>query len=326
MGNKVTKRVILHNHQSPGDILMLTILLRDWKKAYPEDLIRVNTSTDVFFENNPNVEKKELAPKVFDTNALNVEDRYDVSDNGWLKIMAHYSDETQFNRLVNNPYSIHKCGEHRKHFAYAMIGYVNSLLNLNIKLTSLKPDLYLTDEEKEPFEETPDKYWVVVPGGKQDYLRKIWSKNNWDKLFDMFSNTNFVQIGGKEEDHIKPRFKKPNVINLSGRTSLREALSLIYNSQGVISPITFAMHAAAAFDKQCIVIAGGGEHHTWEAYSKEAGAKVPHNYLHTCGMLPCCKNGGCWTGDCENKASDGEQKCMKMITPEIVGNVLAGCL
>jgi ADP-heptose:LPS heptosyltransferase len=322
----LVKHLELNNHQSPGDILMLTALVRDWKLKYPNDLLRVNTSADSFFDNSPHIEHKEFVPKVFNTNSKDKSEQYDTSDSEWIKIMVHYSDESQFGRSVDNPYSVHKCGSHKKHFMYGMYGYINKLLGLNIKLTSLKPDIYLSNEEKEQFEGVPDNYWLVVPGGKPDYKRKIWAAHNWEELFKMFPQITFVQIGGREKDHIKPVFKVPNVINLSGKTSIRDVLSLIYNSQGVISPITFAMHAAAALDKRCIVIAGGGEHHTWESYSAKAGVKVPHDYLHTCGMLKCCKNGGCWCGDCINQDTNGEQECMKLINSKVVGEVLRSYL
>jgi hypothetical protein len=74
--------------------------------------------------------------------------------------------------------------------------------------------------------------------------------------------------------------------------------------------VTMAMHAAAAFNKPCVVIAGGREQWSWEAYTKDNrianmrlgdskwqcpnDGYVYHQYLHTIGQLDCCRTGGCW--------------------------------
>ena len=315
---EIFMKLILKNHQSPGDIMMFTSLVRDIKKAYPHFRLRVKSSADALFLNNPNIEETELVPRVFNTNAKEKSARADTTDDGWLAVDVHYGDETQLGKDVSNPYSIHKCGKHKKHFMNGMIGYMNKLLDLDIKLTELRPDIYLTEEEKKPLSGLSEKYWVVVPGGKPDYPRKIWPARNWDALFEILSDVNFVQMGGNEADHIKPQFRtRKNLTDLTGKTSIREVLSLIYNAQGVITPITFAMHVTACFpDKPCIVVAGGGEHHTWEAYPG-------HDFLHTCGVLPCCRDGGCWSGECSNKNTHtGEQRCMEMLTAEIVADIV----
>jgi ADP-heptose:LPS heptosyltransferase len=310
-------KVILRNHQAPGDILMLTSLVRDWKAKYPEHRIRVKTSTDMLFENNPLIEKVNIVPKAFNTNAVKLDDQKDLSDNGWLNIDVHYGDEEQLGKKVDNPWSIHKCGTHKKHFMYGMFGYVNTLLGLDIKLTELRPDVYLNPEENEKM--VQGDYWVVVPGGKPDYLRKIWAKRNWEELFNLLPDTKFVQVGGSEANHIKPVFNNKNVLNFTGHTILRQVLSLIHNAKGVICPITYAMHAASFWpEKKCIVIAGGGEHHTWEAYPG-------HDFLHTCGTLECCKDGGCWAGKCTNKNPEtDEQRCMELITADVVAEIVKG--
>jgi ADP-heptose:LPS heptosyltransferase len=68
---------------------------------------------------------------------------------------------------------------------------------------------------------------------------------------------------------------------------LRQFLCLIYHAAGVVCPVTAAMHAAAAFERPCVVIAGGREPPHWEMYPG-------HQFLHTVGQLPCCARGGCW--------------------------------
>ena len=113
----------------------------------------------------------------------------------------------------------------------------------------------------------------------------------------------------------------------------------MYHAAGVITCVSFAMHLSAAVEmhprynrqtRPTIVLAGGREPSVWEAYTN-------HAYLHTCGMLPCCENGGCWCSRVE-PLGDGDEKdtvnlcklpivsesgqtvpkCMDMITAEDV--------
>src|SRR5581483_1032213 len=107
---------------------------------------------------------------------------------------------------------------------------------------------------------------------------------------------------------------------------------------GVLCPVTFAMHLAAAVptragrppQRPCVVVAGGREPPHWEAYPH-------HQFLHTVGALSCCADGGCWKSRCQT-VGDGDEKdrrnlceqpvqvspdlriprCMTLITPEDV--------
>ncbi len=98
---------------------------------------------------------------------------------------------------------------------------------------------------------------------------------------------------------------------------IRQTFRLIKYSFGVITPISFTMHAAAAFRKPCIALAGGGEDVSWENYSYEG-----FNYLHTIGSFACCHAGGCWKSECDNVTTSGMQSCMAIITPELVSDLV----
>ena len=144
----------------------------------------------------------------------------------------------------------------------------------------------------------------------------------------------FVQVGSKGDHHPKLR----NVIDLCGKTSIRQLIRLVYHAEGILCPVTFCMHLAAAVptrperppNRPCVVIGGGREPPHWEAYPF-------HQYIHRVGMLPCCLEGGCWKartlplGDGDER--DGPEhlcvdvvgdlpKCMDMITAdEVIGRI-----
>ena len=137
-----------------------------------------------------------------------------------------------------------------------------------------------------------------------------------------------------------------NVVDLYNKTSFRELMRLIYHSDGVMCIVTCLMHLAAAFNKPCVVVAGGREANWWEEYTvanrltnmrkgqpqwtpPNPDNFIPHRYLHTMSLLDCCKTGGCWKSRiepggpsvCSKPVKHGNvtiPQCMQMIAPELV--------
>ena len=274
--------LLLRNHQSVGDIIMLTACVRDLKRWYPEINIGVNTSCDTLFENNPYLSSFKVGGDLID-----IKMEYPV---------------------------IHKLFERDVHFLHGFIEFINEKLSLRVKLTEFKGDIHLTDEEK-AWNPIGEPYWVMVAGGKPDFPAKIWRADSWQKVVNNVKKYRIVTIGGRESTHIHPHLD--GVIDMVGKTTIRQSLSLIYNSCGVVSPITYAMHAAACFDKPAVVVAGGREHWYWEKY-------WGHTFLHTIGLLDCCRNAGCWKNECENTTLEGHQKCLELINPIEVAEAIDG--
>jgi ADP-heptose:LPS heptosyltransferase len=225
---------------------------------------------------------------------------------------------------------------------HAIHGYIDSLgeqLEIEIRATEFKGDIYLSsDEERAPSavaqlvgQEVP--YWIVAAGGKYDIPIKWWESGRYQQVVDAFEGRIlFVQVGGKDDYH--PGLK--GVIDLRGRTSVRELVLLVHHAQGVLCGVTGLMHLAAAVPvrdpkaglRPCVVVAGGREPSHWEAYPH-------HQFIHTIGALPCCATGGCWKSHpvssppraggervkrgslCTNLVGE-LPRCMDMITPEDV--------
>jgi ADP-heptose:LPS heptosyltransferase len=220
---------------------------------------------------------------------------------------------------------------------HGFIEELNRQLHLEIRPTALKGDIYLSAEEKKApslvqqivGEELP--FWIIVAGGKFDFTVKWWHFRRWQAVVDHFrGRLLFAQIG--EEGHYHPPLR--GVLDLRGKTTLRELIRLVYHARGVFCPITSAMHLAAAVEtkpgnpnpRPCVVVAGGREPTTWFSYPH-------HRVLHTLGQLPCCATGGCWRsrtvplGDglefdqpthlCVD-VIDGLPHCMDLIRPEQV--------
>ena len=277
--------LLLKNHQSIGDVLTLTACVRDLKRWYPNINVGVSTSCNALFENNPYI-----------TTTFPVGEPL-------IDVRMEYP-------------LIHSLHERDVHFIHGFIDHLNDKFSLRVKLTEFKGDLHLSEKEKN-WKPVLDPYWVMVAGGKSDFPAKIWKADAWQTVVNNITSNEkglkVVTIGGAEHKKHHPQLK--GVVDMVGKTTIRQSLSLIYNSCGVVSPVTYAMHAAACFDKPAVIVAGGREHWFWEKYWN-------HHFLHTIGSLECCRDGGCWKSECDNRTVEGHQKCLELINPEEVARLI----
>lgn len=281
-------KFILKNHQCPGDLLMLTACVRDIKIWYPQIELDVDTSDSNMWLNNPNLTHLDKN----DPDVTELDMQYEI---------IHQSNE-----------NLHA------HFIHGFIEDFNKKTGFAVKLTQFKSDIYLTKEEKEEpvFDDQPEKFVLMLAGGKDDYKSKWWWKEAWTIVVQKCPDIQFIQIGKEADDHKHDVVESDNCINKIGQTSTRDMLRLVYQSVGTLSVVTAVMHMAAAFDRHAAVIAGGHEPWWWEKYPG-------HNYFHTIGRLPCCKFGGCWKGECENKNDKNRQRCLELIDPSIVAETIS---
>jgi len=299
---------IFENWLSPGDILMLTAAVRDLHRAYPGRFATdVRTSCPSLWENNPHVTP--MKSKVRGTRSL----------------VCHYP-------------LIHWANQRPYHFIHGFMEYLNQELGVQIRPTEFKGDIHLSPLERDapgPVEEIlgePRPYWVIAAGGKYDFTVKWWHRRRWQQGVDHFrGRLLFVQVG--EHKHYHPPLR--HVLDLRGKTNLRDLIRLVHHADGVVCPVTLHMHLAAAVPlpagrkrlRHCVVVAGGREPAHWEQYPG-------HHFLHTIGQLECCATGGCWKartvplGDgsrldnpdslCRQVTPGGLPRCMDMITAESV--------
>jgi heptosyltransferase-2 len=97
---------------------------------------------------------------------------------------------------------------------------------------------------------------VFAPGG--GFPEKLWPIERFASLADLLRPNPIVVIGGGQDRGAGDRLAElyPNVTNRAGALSLREAFRLIAGADGVVTNSSMAMHAAAAFDRPCLVLLG----------------------------------------------------------------------
>jgi ADP-heptose:LPS heptosyltransferase len=287
-----------------GDIVLLTAAVRDLHAGYPGKFITdARTSCAELWENNPH-----LTP--LDETASDV--------------TVLECDYPLINQSNQTPY----------HCIHGFSHFLNEHLGLAIRPTAFHGDLHLSNLEKSWYsqiheltgEDTP--FWIIAAGGKFDVTIKWWSTDRYQAVVDHFRDRiQFVQVGDLRHHH--PPLD--GVIDLRGKTDLRQLVRLVYHSQGILCGVTGLMHLAAAVerrdtgghDRPCVVVAGSREPAHWEAYPS-------HQFVHTNGLLSCGAE-GCWRsrvkplGDGDERDSPENlctqvvgdlPRCMEMISPE----------
>jgi hypothetical protein len=276
MGSLVERKLILKFQMAPGDVSMLTSLVRDLKLTYGDKyLVDIRTNFPGIWRHNPYLTSlNESMPGV---------ELVDLQRDCYLPAMKRAQR-----------------GE-RIHFVRAFHHTFELRTGIHVPLLFPRPDFHLTAQEKqEPL--IAGRYWIVVPGGKTDMTNKIWLQDRWQAVVDRLRpwGLRFVQEGATKPGCVHPPLN--NVLNTVGMTSIRDLMRNIYHADGVICNVTFMMHLAGGLERPCVVLGGGREEPWWEEYSNDWRAfgdqcepvRVPHRFLHTLGQLPCCRPHGCW--------------------------------
>jgi ADP-heptose:LPS heptosyltransferase len=261
---KIVFRAMVH----PGDLLMLTAALRDLHLAYPDRFISdVDTTCRQVWDNNPNVQP------------IN-------------RIETHH-----YLNVGYPPYSHSEINP--PHLTTRYHQRISELLGVEIKVTKKLPEVYLSEEEKDPgfllSLGLRQPYWVVIAGAKYDTTTKWWNPAYYQEVVDRLGGKiQFVQCGNSGDWHKSLK----NVVNMVGKTDIRQLTRLMYHADGVLCPVTFAMHLAAATPTRngqprgCVVIVGGRESPSLIQYPN-------HTLLHTIDQLSCCEKKGCWRYVCQ---------------------------
>jgi len=273
------KKFMLRFRMAAGDVTMLTALVRDIKLTYGDKyLIDVDTNYPALWHNNPYLTK--------------------MARNTVGLVSLDFNSRGTYRSSLGRA----RRGYH-EHFVTAFHREFARLTGIRVPCTAPKPDIHISEEEKKsPM--VSGRYWVIVPGGKSDMTTKIWPQHRYQEVVNRLRplGLRFVQEGATHKsEHMHTQLD--NALCLLGQTSVRDLIVNVYHAEGVVCGITFMMHLAAALDKPCVVLGGGREDVWWEAYNEfdnfkqfgpaASAVQMPHQYLHTQGLLPCCRK-GCW--------------------------------
>ena len=293
--------------------------MRDIHLTYPGEFeTDFHTTVTPVWDNNPYV------TKLWDHNAKSPK----IKQPGTQMITCQYGRGIR----EQNHETIHFCAYFHRDF--------EKQTGIKVPLHRPHGDIHLSEHEK-TVSPVNGRYWLILTGGKSDFTIKVWHTKHFQEVSDRLGamGLGVVQTGADHKTHWHPKLTGSHVIDLCGWGGFREFVQQIYHADGVICGVTAAMHIAAALGKPCVVIGGGREAWWWEAYCRENRGlgesrkllTVPHRFLHTIGLLECCKYAGCWRNKvvplgndkllCYKPIMTPEMpvaECMMMITPDVV--------
>ncbi len=179
------------------------------------------------------------------------------------------------------------------------------------------PQIFLTEEENnfyKNFTLEKNNYIVVAPGSK--WQTKKWTEEGFREVIKRLSEDfKIVLIGGKEDiqtsEKILEGLNIKNIINITGKTNLRQSFSIIKNAKALISNDSAPVHMAVAFNTPVVDIYGPT---TTDLgfYPYRNGIVVEIKNLN---CRPCGLHG-------HNQCPEKHFKCMKLISPDMVINSL----
>jgi hypothetical protein len=305
------EKLVLRAMVYPGDLLMLTGAIRDLHLAHPGRFVTdVETTCQELWDNNPYITP---------------------------------FDRTESHRYLNIGYPPYSHRESKpEHLSTRYHMKLGEALGVRIPVTKKLPEVYLTEDERSP--EFPKSlglrkpYWVLIAGAKYDTTTKWWNPAYYQKVVDRLDGQiDFVQCGSDSDWHLPVR----GAVNMVGKTDIRQLVRLVYHADGVLCPVTFAMHLAAAVptrngrSRSCVVLMGGRENPLLIQYPD-------HTLMHVVGRLSCCEQNGCWKYVCQEThvrqvtGSRCEKPvqitpslalplCMEMIQPDHVVDAILQC-
>ena len=259
-GMSTVRRIRIVHRTAPGDTVVLTQCVKSLMVTNPGAFkVSYCGNHPELFENNPYITK--------------------------LK-----SWEGQEVTLDYGPY-LQRGSDHCRHFVESFCIDLGRRLGVNCALQNFRGDIYLSDAEKKPWRGLPKRYWLVDAGCKPDMPIKRWSAKRFQEVVDTFAGRlSFVQIGVLNE-HEHPALR--GVVDLRGKTTLRDLVRVMHRAEGVLTPVSLPMHLCAAtpqpdggYNRGCVVIAGHRESRSWEAYNGHcylgADGRAPHRSHAPC--------------------------------------------
>lgn len=182
---------------------------------------------------------------------------------------------------------------------------LNTMHIPGLQWKNLKPLIMLSDSEKKAVREKcqlPASYAVIKPSGKTTVTtKKEWDLDKFQQVVDRMPQIRWVQPGLPEDPLLH------GVIDLRGKTNLRELLCIVAESQFVLTIEGLYNHIGAAFDVPSFVVLSGFFYP--ESFTYESTVMISQDDEVPCA--PCFLDGN---KDCPIPG----KPCMAQLSPGIV--------
>ena len=149
---------------------------------------------------------------------------------------------------------------------------------------SFKSQLPVVPFEIPPSRQIPARDYIVIFIGAST-LRKVWNIVNYEEVITVIKPSyEIVLCGGKEDEPLYDEFLKINtgnrlIINLIGKTTLTELISIIKQAKFVITNDTSASHITVAVRTPSVCLLSGAHYGRFQPYVVESMKEEDMKYL-----------------------------------------------
>ena len=180
-------------------------------------------------------------------------------------------------------------------------------------INDIKPEVWVADSDRNLLENIQGNDQNIIglfPGGS--FKEKCWNPENYETLGRLMGDKLFVIFGGSEDagvaDQVKSFLVKgaPNagIINLVGKTTLRELYKSISACNLIISMDSSGLHLAIASETHTIAIVG------WWHYGRFIPWGDPKKHIFLTKKVECFH--------CNVNCKMDRFECIQGVTPEMV--------
>ena len=314
-----------------GDAILTTPLLRELKKLFPETLIDVLCipQTKSIFEINPNVNsliefnKRKFSDKIFSIPKIILKIRQEKYD---MAISIQSSLTSSMFMLLGNIKK--RIGFSRQKFVTIPIPHTKGLHKIQKILRLLEPftdytkidmqtEIFYSNSELEKVEklfhkDKNKKYIGIAPGSI--WFTKKWPKEYFKELVSSLDKKGIgiCLIGGKDDTELCDEIRNTgNALNFAGKLNIRESAVLISKMDLMLTNDSSPLHLANA-EKTDVFAIFGPTVKRLGFYPYRKNDKIIEIDLD---CRPCGSHG-------HNKCPLNHHKCMKLIKPERVLNLI----
>lgn len=176
-------------------------------------------------------------------------------------------------------------------------------LGLNLDYSKIACEIYFSDDEiltwDRKYRDLPQDFAIIKPTGRTDWTpNKEWGVENYQAVVNGLPQIPWIQVGENKDECLH------NVLDLRGKTSVRELFYLIKRARFVLAVEGLYNHAASAFGTPSFVVFSGIHLPEIACYANtRAIVRVPQTACAPCMLpTPCPVPGKPCTGDIRPEA------------------------
>ena len=323
------KRILIIQTAFIGDVILITPLIRETKKVFPNALLDVMVIPQAanLLENNPYVntvikfdKRKSKLFSFFRTLTLLKNNKYDIAisphssfTSALLMLLSGIKFRVGFARWTSQNFLTHRLPHLKKTLKikknlHLLSIFTDEELSIQTELFPTQEMFTKADNYLKQLCNSLRKVIAVAPGS--NWFTKRWPAEYYEELVAKLNNKNYgiIFIGSDIEREICENIKpNNNFINLAGELNLLESAALIKKCDLMICNDSGAMHLANAVNTDVFVFFGP----TVQSIGYPPIGNNDHVFEIDLECRPCSSHG---TKECPLK----HHNCMKFIEAETV--------